>query len=191
MLIPFGILGAAGAGIAGSYEQIATAVVTGTAATITFSGIPQTYRHLQLRYGVRSGSSSTTLGLEFNGITGFNNQSYSQHRITGFMTSVMSEGLGTRDNINLGFIPTGAGTSFGAGIADILDYTSTTNNKTARSLSGRVERDSNAGNTDCDVTLYSGHLRNTGAVTSMRLFSVQGESLTVGSKISLYGIKGA
>lgn len=62
---------AAGGAITSEMELIQTINVTGTPTTLTFSNIPQTYRHLHLRGQVYSdGGSTTGIFLRANGNTG-------------------------------------------------------------------------------------------------------------------------
>jgi hypothetical protein len=125
MLIPFGILSAAGAGVPeGTYELISTTVLGGTAASITFSSLgdySSTYKHLQLRIAARSASASSFSGrLRFNGDTGAN---YSFHQLLGTGSSVLS----TADTGQTGtdILPvsnsTSTASSFGGAVIDILD----------------------------------------------------------------------
>jgi hypothetical protein len=68
------------------------------------------------------------------------------------------------------------------GILDILDYGSTTKNKTVRLLQGFP------GSLKI-IRLISGARYNTAAVTSVT-FTAQAGSFTTASRFSLYGIKG-
>jgi hypothetical protein len=68
---------------------------------------------------------------------------------------------------------------------DLLDAYSTTKNKTTRSLSGGIVQSSESG-----VALSSGLWRSTSAITSATLLSGTGSNLSIGSRFSIYGIKG-
>jgi hypothetical protein len=163
-----------------SYESIATSTVTGT-NTITFSSIPSTYKHLQIR-AMNIFSAETVLDLRLNGDTGGN---YTQHGIfgTGASVGVIGSSGTSTVSINGGYdgIPSGFPC---VSIIDIHDYASTTKNKTVRSFSGT----NNNTTQDRDVCLTSGLWINTSAVTSVTLFS--GANFTTGNTVSLYGIKG-
>ena len=68
MLIPIGFFGAGAA--AGAYELIETQVLGSDVYSITFSSVPQTYKHLQIRLTARctaSGSTGDWLSIRFNG----------------------------------------------------------------------------------------------------------------------------
>jgi len=56
----------------GSYESIASASGTGSSGTITFSSIPSTYTHLQIRGIGRNSYPSTQVNVRFNSDTGSN-----------------------------------------------------------------------------------------------------------------------
>jgi hypothetical protein len=164
----------------GSYESIATSTVTGT-NTITFSSIPSTYKHLQIR-AMNIFSAETVLDLRLNGDTGGN---YTQHGIFGRGASVVVVGSSGTSTVSImgayDAIPSGFPC---VSIIDIHDYASTTKYKTVRNFSGT----NNNTTQDRDVCLTSGLWQNTSAVTSVTLFS--GANFTTGNTISLYGIKG-
>lgn len=174
----------------GAYESIATTTVgAGGASSITFSSIPSTYTHLQIRFIARDnrGLSYSYLGLRFNGDTGAN---YRNHYLVGYGSSVGagSDGGGLTRWPTDG-IPGGSATAnvFGAGIIDILDYTSTTNNKTLRALVGN---DTNGGGS---IYFDSGLWYATpSAITSITIVDQSnGEGNFVQySQFALYGIKG-
>lgn len=52
MLIPIGFFGAGG--VSGSYELISTQTFGGDGGSVTFSSIPQTYKHLKVIWNVRA-----------------------------------------------------------------------------------------------------------------------------------------
>jgi hypothetical protein len=188
MPIPLGILAVAGAGgaAAGAYEQIATQVLTTATNTITFSSIPSTYKHLQLRVAGQgsSGLQYEVPILQFNGDTGLN---YANHYLVGDGGSVTSGAETSTGSIYAGYWPsTGNGASnFGLSIIDILDYSLTSKNKTVRYLSGFTFTNANR-----SMRLGSGHWRNTAAVASIAIKPLASSTFSVGSRFSLYGIVG-
>jgi len=168
---------------AGAYESIAVATMPSVGiASITFNSIPQTYAHLQVRYiGKRDNAFNTTsCSLFLNNDTGNN---YTRHELYGdgsaMAVSTATAQSGININILTGTTPTNV---FGVGIVDILDYTSTSKNKTVRALSGA---DTNGAGI---ITFASGLWSNTSAVTSVT-FAV-GSTFTQYSSFALYGIKG-
>jgi hypothetical protein len=170
----------------GSFESIATANGNG-GTTITFSSIPQTYKHLQVRYTARANSGAGILGaveLNFNGVSG---TSYASHRLWGNGLNGNTAGTDSQPSIQNLTIAGGAIASnvYGVGIVDIQDYSSTTRNKTVRCLIGL---DQNSGNTSAQILMLSGLFNSTSAITSMTFTLAAGfNSSTV---YSLYGIKG-
>jgi hypothetical protein len=188
MLIPFGVLSAAGAGgVAGDYELIETTILGSASSEVLFSSLAtyaSDYKHLQIRYTARSTRAAVAdnLGVRFNGVT---TTSYSHHRLYGNGTNVQSF-AGTSATFMLGDGTTGntsTASAFSAGVIDILDSYSTTKNKTIRILSGYTVSGDHA------IELTSGAFYNTAALTSVSVFALTG-NLVAGTRMSLYGIKG-
>jgi hypothetical protein len=167
---------------AGAYESIAT--ITSPAATsITFSSIPSTYTHLQIRGIANNGESSgyNNQSMRFNGDTAAN---YAVHYLAGNGTSASASAQTSGTSINDVFRIPPTGSTFGAFVIDILDYTSTTKTKTVRSLNGG---DSNGSGW---MGLHSGLWYKTPeAITSITLISSVGNFGT-NSQFALYGIRG-
>jgi hypothetical protein len=167
----------------GAYQQIATTLITSNTANVTFSSIPQTYRHLQIRYTVRDAASQTTNGmfLEYNGNTvGGSN---SQHNLRGDGST--SSGAWTNVNrFDYTLLPANSSTanSFSAGILDLLDYSSTTKNKTTRVFHGYTVSGSQ------QINLWSGMWNSTAAINQITMYT--NNALVAGTRFSLYGIKG-
>jgi hypothetical protein len=172
-----------------AFESIATAVGTGSNTSVTFSSIPATYKHLQIRSIVKT-NSGTTLGvanLAFNGDGGAN---YVRHRLYGDGTSVVADSsTGASSIVGAAWgtgSPSGSTNTVGPSIIDILDYTSTTKNKVIRSFGARNYADSNG-----FVQLLSGLWLNTAAVTSITFTITGGSAFDSQTVFALYGIKGA
>jgi hypothetical protein len=180
--VSLGIMAAGGAGGAGgSFESIATAVGTGSSDTITFSSIPSTYKHLQIRGIFNDGTGNGFEGsIRFNGDSGSN---YSYHRVLGNRSTLTATGSGGQDTIRLGNASNATDT-FAVCIVDVIDYASTTKNKTIRSQGGRDLGTAGLCN------LYSGAWFSTSAVNSLSIFNVGNRSWTSTTTFALYGIKG-
>ena len=181
-----GIIASSGGGETNSYESIATVDVgAGGASTVTFSSIPSTYQHLQIR-GIARDSAASSEGnvrLYFNADTSTSN--YRFHSLIGNGASTSSQDGGNQ----LPLIMTTTGNTatancFGAGVMDVLDYASTNKNKTTRTLTGW---DTNG---DGRIMLRSGVWFSTSAVTSITLSTSSGSNLAQYSSFALYGIKG-
>ena len=181
--------GAGGGG--GSYESIATATGTGLAGSITFSSIPSTYKHLQIRAMAKDtnilGNTTLSVEMRFNGDTGSN---YAYHELRGQEGSASTNAASSQTKIvvfNASLRETVATSSMGVSIIDIQDYGSTTKNKTVRYMSGLNK---NLGTTDDRISLGSGLWINTAAITSITLIPTQ-TAFSTSTVFSLYGIKGA
>ena len=164
-----------------SYESIATINGNGSTATITFSSIPSTYSHLQVRVMARVAAGGEDLTLQFNGDTGAN---YSRHRLTGSGSAAAASGSASTTGITtLGSagMPSTANI-YAVTVIDVLDYANTNKYKTARMLSGQ---DSN-GSGGVDFT--SGAWFNTAAVNSLTIYANSSNFPTY-SSFALYGIK--
>lgn len=165
---------------ASAYEHIETQTIgSGTVTSVTFSSIPQTYKHLEVRSIFRS-NIVAWISVRLNGDTGNN---YVSHDLRGdgsaansYYTAANNNGYAFLYNV------TPATSTFGAGILSILDYASTTKNKTVRVLHGV---DTNGqGNIDLSSVLWL----STAAVTSLTLVTA-GSSLSQYATFSLYGVK--
>jgi hypothetical protein len=170
----------------GDYESIATVIVgSGGTSSITFSSIPSTYKHLQIRYLGRNlsgaGTSDTFIYARFNGDSSSN---YAWHYVLGDGSSTAASGSSTQAQMAFGAI-TQNGVSaniFAGAIADILDYSSVNKNKTVRVLSGN---DRNGGGV---IVLNSGLWSNSSnAISSMTISSDNG--FAQHSSFALYGVK--
>jgi hypothetical protein len=165
------------------FESISTTTVgAGGVASITFSSIPSTYSHLQIRglnKDTQAAPGTQVLSVQFNGDTAAN---YSFHRLTG-NGSTASAAAGTSTTLfYTGSTILNVANTFGTFILDILDYKDTNKYKTARSLDGS---DANGSG---EISLRSGSWRNTAAITSITL-TPTGTGIAQYSSFALYGIK--
>ena len=170
----------------GAYDSIATTIVgAGGAASVTFSSIPSTYTHLQIRYLCRSNRADITdsVKMNFNSDTGNN---YVWHYLRGNGSIATASASSSTSYILSGNVvaSTGGSDMFGAGVIDILDYSNTNKNTTARILNG--EDRNGAG----FLYFNSGLWMNTNAITSIVLAPDSGTLWTRYSSFALYGIKG-
>jgi len=168
--------------IPGMYESIATVTVgAGGLTNITFTSIPQTYSHLQLRGTINQAYSSNDNGYA---AVELNNVGVSRrHFLWG--TGSAANGYSDTSSSMLDTILTStATTTFAPFILDILDYTSTSKVKTLRALTGWDNNGSG------NVYLTSGLWNSTSAVNSISLLGSNGNYRQF-SQVALYGIKGA
>jgi hypothetical protein len=175
--------------ITSSYESIATVNVGGGgSASASFTSIPATYTHLQLRWIARDSQANTGLGLymRINNNTGSN---YSRHWLRGNGSAASTANSVSTNLINLGGIPGSSSPAsiFGVGIIDILDYTNTNKYKTVRAIQGTNQNTT----ADDNIFLVSGVMfANTDAVTRVDVIA-DGAGFVQYSQFALYGIKGA
>jgi hypothetical protein len=177
MSFGLGFWAAAGAGVATDYELISTTILGSSAASVSFTGLGTSavsYKHLQIRYMSNGDNSNYRNRLRLNGDSGSN---YATHLLFTTGSSVMSAAGTSATEIALS---QGANETnkFYPGIIDLLDFQSSTKNKTVRAFNGGGE-----------VSLTSGVWLSTSAVTSVSLRPDAGNFIT-GSRFSLYGIKG-
>jgi len=170
----------AAAGASTAFESIATLNGTGSATTFTFSSIPSTYTHLQLRY--RSTGGYAGLTITFNSDTGAN---YANHQLNGTGSAASASGAASINGLTDARYSGYAANTCSVGVGDILDYASTSKYKTYRELFGYD------GNGVGNIVLYSGLWRNTAAITSITITNVSGNPQTTASQFALYGIKAA
>lgn len=188
MLSPLiGIIASSGvAASTSAYDSIATTTVSTSVSSITFSSIPATYTHLQLRWLARSDRAAAQdfVDIRFNSDTGAN---YAAHLLYGDGSTASSAAYVSNTSVGVIFMPGSTATAsvFGVGVMDILDYTNTNKYTTTRILGG-----ADINGTGRSV-LGSGVWMNTAAVTSLTIITDNASTFTQYSKFALYGIKGA
>jgi hypothetical protein len=162
-----------------SFESIATVTVgSGGASSITFSSIPSTYTHLQVRIIALSGLAGTNLEVRFNSDTGNN---YDTHWLYGNGASVTA-GAATNLSYSWG-AGSGSSTAPAGVVIDVLDYANTNKYKTVRNLGGFDVNGSGG-----YIYFTSGLWRNTNAITSIKI-DLSGTTFSQYSHFALYGIK--
>jgi hypothetical protein len=178
----------------GAYDSIATVDLSGGAASsITFSSIPQTYTHLQLRFYGRvtnAGTGTSWQRWAINGDTA--TTSYARHLLVysvgdGGIVVQASDSASTFGRLAFLAAKTGNTNPFYTGaICDFLDYTNTTKNKVIRTFSGGTDN-GGQGTIGISSTVWL----NTGAITSINLTDNNGFDYSQYTHVGLYGIKGA
>jgi hypothetical protein len=179
------LLDSGAAAAVGDYESIATVTVgAGGAATVSFTSIVGTYKHLQIRSIQRNTTSGTgtQIGLvQFNSDTGTN---YSRHNLVGNGSTASASATTSTTGVYMGVMPQAGDTAnaFGASVMDILDYSNTNKYKTTRTLEGL---DTNGGG---EANFRSGSWRNTAAITSI-VITPTSNNFAQYSSFALYGVK--
>jgi hypothetical protein len=173
-----------------AYDPAATFLIqritaAGGETSLTFSSIPSTYKNLQVRWIARSTGYAEYIFGRANATGG-----YANHALAGNSSSASASGTTSNTYIEMqggvcqNTAPAG---TFGAGMLDIIDYASTTKNKTFRYFVGY---DTN-GTVDQRVQLGSalGTGITTSAITSLD-FRVSTGNFAAGSTFALYGMVG-
>ena len=167
----------------GAYDALSTVTPSGSVGTITFAGIPQGYKHLQIRQTMRTDYAATDIGwtFRFNGDSGSN---YSTHSLYGNGATVYATSATNTNYMNVGF---GNGASvasniMGVSIVDVLDYANSSKYKTTRALSGNDRNGAGL------VAFMSGSWRNTEPVNSITILAGAG-NFTTTSQFTLYGVR--
>ena len=180
-----GIIASSMQGAVGDYESISTTTLTGNQSTITFSSIPSTYKHLQLRFIAKTDRAETDdyVLMKLNSDATAN---YSWHIIRGNGSAAIAGGSANASNIRLEYAASGnsgASNIFAASVLDILDYADTNKYKTTRILNGMDLNGSGW------IYFSSGNWRSTSAITSITLTPSFGTNFMQYSSFALYGCK--
>lgn len=178
-----GIIASSLLAAAGDFESIATVSLSSSAASVTFSSIPATYTHLQVRVMALTASSGKVMNMKFNADS---SASYTWHFLNGQGTSA-SAGNQT-GNPYARFFGQNIGTNTtnpSVSIVDILDYTSTSKNKSMRALSGSDNNGSG------EVSLESSLWIKTEAINAVSIQLNDSSNFAQYSHFALYGIKAA
>ena len=183
MILP-GVIASSG-GVASSFESIATTTVgSGGTATITFSSIATSWSHLQIRITAKTNYVNWYDGFKIT-LNNDSTNNYSWHYLAGSGSAASASATTSTANMSGNFIAGDQFASiFGAGIVDILDYTSTNKNKTIRTLSGSDE------NGQGYVQLASGlWFATPAAVNRVDIVPASGSLFKQYSSFALYGVK--
>ncbi len=161
----------------GAYDSIATANGTGASGVITFSSIPSTYKHLQIRViGLQASAADVFIKINANNGVGHHYlQGQGASAGAGFDTS-------TANGSSFGTISWNS-THPTVNVCDFLDYTDTNKYKTVKWLGGYDANGSGR------IWLGSVLFETTSAISSITFTSAS--SYTTTSQFALYGIKGA
>jgi hypothetical protein len=174
----------------GAFDSIATINCTDNTTTlISFTGIPQTYTHLQLRgYLQVYGGSQGGANIRFNNDSA-NNYAFHQFGGGAYDGTTRAQGYVTQNSFNFDRFEgsTTAVNVFSPMIVDVYNYSNTTINKTAKQKAGIADN----GLGYEQVYISTGHWRNTSAVTRLDFFINGNTALSQYSSFALYGIKGA
>jgi len=169
--------------ITNSYVSISTTTLSTATASITFSSIPATFTHLQLRILVRNTSTSNGYSMRMNSDTGNN---YARHLLIGDGSAASAASVTSTSSMVLSdaAISTSTASVFGSSVCDILDYANTNKTKTIRTLGG-FDNNGNGG-----IFFNSGLWFATPAAVTTLTITPDAGNFAQYSQFALYGIKG-
>ena len=167
-------------------EAIATTYLEADAASVTFSSIPTTYEHLQVRGSHRAAGSSggQAFYIELNATAG---TGYSSHTMVGANTNALGQSttgeayIKIYDGIHGVFAETA---EYATIILDVLDYRNANKNTTVQLFM----QDALTYGTDSRMTFGSGSWDSTDAITQIK-FTPSNGNIVRGSEYTLYGIQ--
>jgi len=183
-------LGAGGVQV-GDFESISTVTVGTATTTVTFSSIPATFTHLQIRASLQTERATYPLNKIFWRFNSDTASNYSSHAVYGDGSSATSAVENTTAISGFDNFSTNTGNSsevYGVLIMDILDYANTSKYKTSRALSG-FDVNGTIATYGGRVGLTSGNWRSTSAITSVTFTVDNAANFSADSKFALYGVK--
>jgi hypothetical protein len=167
-------------------EAIATTCVEDPVSSVTFSSIPQTYEHLQIRVSGgfdSSGNGGHQLYIRFNGNTASH---YDSSYFSAYGSSHNADRYSGQSYVYVGGRISGPlvrRPEFGVTLIDIVDYTNPYKKRTMTSMSGLGQ-----GYDGGSLVRFGGAvLGNSAALTSVLLYPPSGNFVR-GTSLSLYGV---
>lgn len=160
---------------------ISRTTLTTTAASVTFSSIPQTYQTLKLVVSARTNYASALdyIWMRFNTDSGNN---YTRRTILGDGTNVASSNATQSGIATSGTGANATSNTFGSFEQVIPNYSLAAN----KAISSDETNENNA--TLGHLILQAGLWSNTSAVSSVLFVPVNGTAFVSGSTFSLYGV---
>lgn len=173
------ILGVIASGISGnlysaSYDSIATVSLT-SSGTVSFTSIPQTYTHLELRFIAQGSAGNIPIQFNSSGGTAYSFAYYGGNGASNRQGGAVGQSV-TYASTNLA-----STTYFTVGVCRINNYSSTSKTKVILAEAGSDENGSGT------LDVCYGMWNNTAAITSISLSG----TYNANSRFALYGIKGA
>lgn len=158
--------------MATAITALANTTLASAAASVTFSGIPATYRDLRIVVNAATATEGN-ITIQVNGDTGSN---YSQVNMRGFGTTSVASSSATVTAIASNY-STGLQTSGRAiNVYDLMDYSTTDKQKTMLIRANHPD----------EIDAIAGRWANTAAITSVTISG--SANFTTGSTFSLYAI---
>jgi hypothetical protein len=175
--ITAGLFAAGAPAVTNSYESIATVTLGSAASSVSFTGIPSTYKHLQVRTMFLYSNSGDNLVCSYNS-GAFSNVKV--HYLFGNGATVTAGNDTSIISVNAG----NTSTAFSVGVYDFLDYTDTNKTHTLRYLQGQDVNGSGV------MVLGSALATNTAAINALTFSFSGGANFRTYTQFALYGIKG-
>lgn len=178
----------------GSWYNLSTTYGTGSSGTIDITGIPQTYKHLQIRMllrGTSSGGWPTGAEMRFNNdttATNYNNNLMWSNNTRGSNQIIVSYGNSSSNSLLNSASSTPSG-RYGASILTLLNYTDTSQYRTAHQFFGMDN------NTEAQVGRVGQSVFTWNSTAAFNRFTIIGDSTYTGNwttdtKIAIYGWDG-
>ena len=165
-----------------SYESIATVTVGSPQATITFSSIPSTFTHLQLRAIAKNTVADYETKMRVGNGSVDSGSNYADHYVLSNGGASFTNAATTQTSAIIG-IEGNTTSNYSAYVCDILDYANTNKYKTFRTLNG-VDKNGTG-----SIRLQSGFWQSTSAINTIELFHAAG-NFEQYTQFALYGIRG-
>jgi hypothetical protein len=185
-LLPLGLLSQGGAAAASDFDLISQTVLTANQNGVTFSSIPATYRHLELRIVARSATAavSDTMTVRLNGDT---TSKYSWARTVGQSGATVYDQTYASTSGRLGSVAGNTATAsiFGGSKILFTDVTATSKHLTGSSITGFVRESGSS------LIAWSGFTRKVNeSLTSVTIGLLSASDFLADSRFSLYGYRG-
>ncbi len=175
-------------------EAISTTYLEADAASVTFSSIPATYEHLQLRCNLKSNRTNSSdpvrvcLGDSSDSPVDTGSGYYS-HYLSGNGSNAGAGVFGST-SLRIGRVA-GSKTdenaaNYGTTVIDIFDYANANKNTTVLGIGGLAGVSSATGTV---VVLASGIWETASVVTAVRVEAADGSGWIRGTEVTLYGLK--
>jgi hypothetical protein len=153
-----------------TYTPLATVTLGSSAASVTFSSIPATYRDLIVVFKGAQNASSTSIQMRFNGDSA-SNYTYVYMSSAGDPNPTSGSGSFT------GIAPGAFGTTQTNVLYQVMDYSATDKHKTVLTRLDDQPQQTSA---------WAGRWANTAAITSVAI--VSGNQFVSGTTVSMYGV---
>ena len=170
--------------MANTYTLIASNTLSSSAASVTFSAIPNTFTDLVLRASVRNTVSSAGMNMKIE-INGSTSSVYSETRLGGYNSTTFSDTTSNATTSEVGYVngDTSTADTFSSVEIYIPSYTAS-QNKPFSSISALEQN----ATTNWFIVAYADLFRDTSAINSIKL-KPNSDNWKSGSSFFLYGIK--